>query len=50
VDDDVIARLKLKLDQKERAQAFKEARYVTAWVYEIIKRLANFPVSAHFPV
>ncbi len=41
VNNEVIRRLKLKLDRKEREQAFSEARYVTAWVYEVIKRLAE---------
>jgi hypothetical protein len=41
VDNEVIAGLKRKLDKKERARAFSEARYVTAWVYEVIKRLAE---------
>lgn len=41
VDTGVMARLQRNLDQKERTQAVEEARYVTAWVYEIIKRLAE---------
>ena len=41
VDDRVLATLRAKLDGPERARAFREARYATSWVYEIIKRLAE---------
>jgi hypothetical protein len=40
VDDTVLAALRSKLDARERARALREARYVTSWVYEVIKRLA----------
>ncbi|HSA33670.1 MAG TPA: DUF6088 family protein [bacterium] len=39
VDIEVMERLRRKLDRKERSRAVEEARYVTAWVYEVIKRL-----------
>lgn len=39
VDDQVMKTLRIKLDVKDRTRAIKEARYVTSWVYEIIKRL-----------
>lgn len=40
IDDKVLMILRSKLDEKDFARAAKEARYVTAWVYEVIKRLA----------
>jgi len=40
VDDTVLATLRAKLDARERARAFREGRYATSWVYEIIKQLA----------
>ncbi|MBI2422411.1 MAG: hypothetical protein HYV27_06245 [Candidatus Hydrogenedentes bacterium] len=40
VDEWVLETLRSRLTAKERARAFREARYVTAWVYAIIKRLA----------
>ena len=39
INDSVIKTLKLKFSNQERARAVREARYVTSWVYEIIKRL-----------
>ncbi len=39
INDGVIKTLRLKFDNKERSRAVREARYVTSWVYEIIKRL-----------
>jgi hypothetical protein len=39
VDDLLVATLRTKLDKKYRARAVREARYVTSWVYEVIKRL-----------
>lgn len=39
VNDGVIKALRLKFSDEERARAVREARYVTSWVYEIIKRL-----------
>jgi len=47
VDDSVIATLRTKLDAKELARAVREARYVTSWVYEIIKRLAAEEKARH---
>ena len=41
VDDAVMETLRAKLGPKERTRAEREARYVTAWVYEIIKRLSD---------
>jgi hypothetical protein len=40
VDERVLATLREKLDQSERNRAIREAKYVTSWIYEIIKRLA----------
>jgi len=40
INEEVIKTLRLKFDDKERARAVREARYVTSWVYEIIKRLS----------
>ena len=40
VDDAVLAALRARMPARERARALKEARYVTSWVYEVIKRLA----------
>lgn len=39
VNDGVLKTLRLKFSDEERARAVREARYVTSWVYEIIKRL-----------
>ncbi len=39
INDGVIKTLRLKFNNKERSRAVHEARYVTSWVYEIIKRL-----------
>jgi hypothetical protein len=47
VDDAALAMLRTRLDSVERARAFKEARYVTSWVYEIIKRLAEEGKTPH---
>ena len=41
INEGVIKTLRLKFDNKERTRAVREARYVTSWVYEIIKRLAG---------
>lgn len=40
IDARVIKTLRSKLDDKDRIRALREARYVTSWVYEIIKKLA----------
>ena len=40
IDNEVIAALQRALTVKEIARATKEARYATAWVYEVIKRIA----------
>ncbi|MBK8870451.1 MAG: type IV toxin-antitoxin system AbiEi family antitoxin domain-containing protein [Elusimicrobia bacterium] len=40
IDASTVATLRSKFNSKERARALKEARYVTSWVYEIIKQLA----------
>lgn len=39
VDTKVLATLRSKLDARDLKRAIREARYVTSWVYEIIKRL-----------
>jgi hypothetical protein len=41
MDGGVMAVLRKQFDARERARAVREARYVTAWVYEVIKRLAR---------
>jgi hypothetical protein len=41
VTNTTLARLRQKRDAKDRKRAMREAKYVTAWVYEIIKRLAD---------
>ena len=40
VDKSVPAILRKKLDSAERNRAAREARYVTSWIYEIIKKVA----------
>lgn len=47
VNDTVLATLRAKLNSSERARAFREARYATSWVYEIIKRLAKEEKTPH---
>jgi hypothetical protein len=39
-DKPALALLREKLDSIERNRAVREARYVTSWIYEIIKKLA----------
>jgi len=41
VDDRALAILRAKLDAKDRVCLLKEARFVSSWIYEIIKRLAK---------
>ncbi len=41
IDIHVMAALHRQFNARERARAMREARYTTAWVYEIIKRLAK---------
>ncbi len=41
VDDQVLATLREKLDDRDRTLLLREARYVTAWIYEIVKKLAK---------
>lgn len=41
IDDNVRATLRKQFSDQERARAVREARYATAWVYEVIKRLAR---------
>lgn len=40
INDAVLTTLGMKLNASERTRAAREARYVTSWVYEIIKRFA----------
>jgi hypothetical protein len=40
IDKSVLATLRERLDPAERNRAVREARYVTSWIYEIIKQLA----------
>lgn len=39
INDRVIRTLRSNFGDQERSRALREARYVTSWVYEIIKRL-----------
>lgn len=41
IDDSIITALHKKFTAKELKIAVKEARYVTSWVYEVIKQLAK---------
>ena len=47
INDGVIKTLRLKFNNKERSRAVHEARYVTSWVYEIIKRLPTKKGTHH---
>lgn len=47
INDGVIKTLRSKLDDKEQFRAVREARYVTSWVYEIIKRLPTKKRTRH---
>jgi hypothetical protein len=47
VNESVLATLREKLDPPELSRAVREARYVTSWIYEIIKRLAAEDKSPH---
>ena len=40
IDDAVINSLRARLTARERSRAEREGRYVTSWVYELIKQLA----------
>ena len=40
VDNQVLATLRKQFTAQERTHALREAQYVTAWVYAVIKRLA----------
>jgi len=41
IDGHVMAGLRKQFDARELARAVREARYATAWVYEVIRRLAK---------
>lgn len=41
VDDSIISKLRAKLNEKDRVRALREARHVTSWVYEVLKRVAS---------
>ena len=47
INDGVIKTLRSKLDDKEQSRAVREARYVTSWVYEIIKCLPTKKRTRH---
>ena len=47
VDAAVLSRLRAAFSAPELARALREARYVTAWVYEILKRLAAAAEAPH---
>jgi len=40
IDNSVMETLCTRFDENERVRAVREARYVTSWVYEVIKQLA----------
>lgn len=42
IDRTVLNHLRKKLTAKEKTSALREARYVTGWVYEAIKKIAAF--------
>lgn len=48
VDKSVPATLRKKLNPTDRNRAVREARYVTSWIYEIIKQLAAEDKSPKF--
>ena len=39
--DQILGTLRAGLSPSEKSRALREARYATAWVYEVIKRLAT---------
>jgi hypothetical protein len=47
VDKSMPTTLRKKLDLAERNRAVREARYVTSWIYEIIKKIAMEDKSAN---
>lgn len=47
VDDAALARLGAAFGRRELDQALREARYATAWVYEVIRRLAAAKEDGH---
>jgi hypothetical protein len=47
IDDTVLDVLRARLTPRERSRTIKEARYVTSWVYEIIKRLIAEGENTH---
>lgn len=47
VDDAVLQTLRSRFTAKELSRARREARYVTSWVYAVIKRLADTEDGGH---
>jgi len=47
VDDEVLATLSKRMTTKALAIAIREAKYVTAWVYAVLKRLATEKGCSH---
>lgn len=40
VDNEVLKKLRARLNEHDRTRALREARFVTSWVYEVIKQVA----------
>lgn len=47
VDASVMSTLRAKFTPNEMARAVRQARYVTSWIYEVIKRLATDGSTSH---
>ncbi len=47
IDAGVMKTLRSKLDGRDRIRALREARYVTSWVYEVIKKLSAKEGARH---
>jgi hypothetical protein len=47
IDAGVMKILRSKLDGRDRIRALREARYVTSWVYEVIKKLSAKEGARH---
>ena len=41
VDNVIISKLQSEIDDRERKAMLSEAQYVTAWIYEIIKKICR---------
>jgi hypothetical protein len=45
IDEETVLQFAKKLTKKEKSAALREARYVTGWVYEAIKKVAEYEVN-----